>query len=73
MKKRTMFLAAVLAVAATVLAAGLAVVPSTVQNVQANPCSGIGIGSGDDVNFKCKFTDDVEIFELPVCSICTLR
>jgi hypothetical protein len=32
--------------AATVLAAGLAIVSSTVQNVQANPCSNINIGMG---------------------------
>jgi hypothetical protein len=32
--------------AATVLAAGLAIVSSTVQNVQANHCSNINIGMG---------------------------
>jgi hypothetical protein len=58
--------------AATVLAAGLAIVSSTVQNAQANPCSNINIGVGDrivpsdsitaagEVNFNCKI-HDVEI------------
>jgi hypothetical protein len=36
--KKTVLLAAVLAVA-TVLAAGLAVLPSSVEDAQANPCS----------------------------------
>jgi hypothetical protein len=53
--------------AATVLTAGLAVVPSTVQNAHANPCSANNAfnNNNEDVNFKCKFTDDVEIAELP--------
>jgi hypothetical protein len=38
MKKITVLMAAVLAVA-TVLAAGLTVLPSSVQEAQANPCS----------------------------------
>jgi hypothetical protein len=38
MNKTTVFMAAALAVA-TVLAAGLIVVPSSVQKAQANPCS----------------------------------
>ena len=38
MKNKTILVAAVLAVA-IVLAAGLTVLPSTVQNAQANPCS----------------------------------
>jgi hypothetical protein len=38
MKNKTILMAAVLAVA-TVLAAGLTVLPSTVQEAQANPCS----------------------------------
>jgi hypothetical protein len=38
MKNKTVLTAAVLAVA-TVLAAGLTVLPSSVQEVQANPCS----------------------------------
>ncbi len=37
-KQTTVLMAAVLAVA-TVLAAGLTVLPSTVQEAQANPCS----------------------------------
>jgi hypothetical protein len=37
-KKTTVLMAAVLAVA-TVLAAGLAVLPSSVEDVQANPCT----------------------------------
>jgi hypothetical protein len=38
MKNKTVLIAAVLAVA-TVLAAGLAVLPGSVQEAQANPCS----------------------------------
>jgi hypothetical protein len=38
MKNKTVLMAAVLAVA-TVLAAGLAVLPNSVQEAQANPCS----------------------------------
>jgi hypothetical protein len=38
MKNKTVLMAAVLA-AATVLAAGLAVLPNSVQEAQANPCS----------------------------------
>jgi hypothetical protein len=38
MKNKTIFIAAMLAVA-TVLAAGLMVLPSSVQEAQANPCS----------------------------------
>jgi hypothetical protein len=38
MKNKTVLMAAVLAVA-TVLAAGLTVLPSSVQEAQANPCS----------------------------------
>jgi hypothetical protein len=38
MKNKTILMAAVLAVA-TVLAAGLTVLPSSVQEAQANPCS----------------------------------
>jgi hypothetical protein len=56
-----------LVVAATVLAAGLAVVSSTTQNSQANPSSDIGVAvdSSDsgDINIKCIFFDDVEIDE----------
>jgi hypothetical protein len=45
MKNKTVLMAAVLAVA-TVLAAGLTVLPSTVQEAQANPCSN-NINEGD--------------------------
>jgi hypothetical protein len=46
MKETTLLMAAVLAAAtATVLVAGIAVVPTTFQNAQANPCSGISITS----------------------------
>jgi hypothetical protein len=38
MKKSTIFMAAILA-AATILAAGIAVLPSPVQDAQANPCA----------------------------------
>jgi hypothetical protein len=57
MKNKTVLMAAVLA-AATVLAAGLTLLPSSVQEAQANPCSnsvdndlnqGNG-GGGDTVN-----------------------
>jgi hypothetical protein len=64
MKKITVLMAAVLAVA-TVLTAGLTVLPSSVQEAQANPCAnevtdgGTTTGSlnpqGDDER-KCKFT-----------------
>jgi hypothetical protein len=43
MKKTTVLMAAALAVA-TVLAAGLTVVPSSVQDAQANPCSENALG-----------------------------
>lgn len=42
--KKTVLLAAMLAVA-TVLAAGLAVLPSSVEDAQANPCSTEAEGS----------------------------
>jgi hypothetical protein len=48
MKKVTLLMVAILA-AATVLTAGLAVVPNTAQNAQANPCSAISIGADDDL------------------------
>jgi hypothetical protein len=46
MKNKTVLMAAVLAVA-TVLAAGLTVLPSTVQEAQANPCSN-SVAEGDE-------------------------
>ena len=71
MKKTTVLMAAVLAVA-TVLAAGLTVLPSTVQEAQANPCatdieeSEAGDASGqtglgnDEDNRECKFIGNFE-------------
>jgi hypothetical protein len=60
-KQTTVLLAAVLAVA-TVLAAGLTVLPSTVQEAQANPCSNQGNGgtvtTGDDQ--ECTFIGNFE-------------
>jgi hypothetical protein len=71
MNRTTVLMAAVLAVA-TVLAAGLTVLPSTVQEAQANPCAneasrgGTTTGSfnpqGDDER-KCKFTGYFEFDE----------
>jgi hypothetical protein len=60
--KKTIFIAAMLAVA-TVLAAGLTVLPSSVQDVQANPCSikangpgGLTVENGGEVgDFDCDF------------------
>jgi hypothetical protein len=46
-KKTTVLMAAVLAVA-SVLAAGLAALPGSVQEVQANPCSVNQDGDGGD-------------------------
>jgi hypothetical protein len=59
-KKVIILIAAVLVATATVLA-GIAVLPSTAQNAQANPCSAFTITNNDDVDFKCKFFDDVEV------------
>jgi hypothetical protein len=68
---KKVFIAAMLAVA-TVLAAGLAVLPGSVQKAQANPCdfeidnSGNVAGitpSGDE--HECKFIGPVTIFETP--------
>ena len=54
-KKTTVLMAAVLAVA-TVLAVGLAVLPGSVQEAQANPCSTSEQGGGDvDADFNCDF------------------
>jgi hypothetical protein len=52
MKKTTIFMAAILA-AATILAAGVAVLPSPVQYAQANPCAqdnDLNPSGGDQVN-----------------------
>ena len=48
---KTIFIAALLAVA-TVLAAGLTVLPGSVQEAQANPCSIIAQQNGDDNDFS---------------------
>jgi hypothetical protein len=60
MKKITVLMAAVLAVA-TVLAAGLTVLPSSVQEAQANPCQYVNPngevtqGGENDVHLDCDF------------------
>jgi hypothetical protein len=73
MKNKTILMAAVLAVA-TVLAAGLTVVPSSVQEPQASPCSnnangeangfetgvtGETITTGDDQQCTCTLKDEL--------------
>jgi hypothetical protein len=72
MKNKTVLMAAVLAVA-TVLAVGLTVLPGTVQEAQANPCSnnieeedstggaGPTVGPGDDQ--ECDLTGYFEFDE----------
>jgi hypothetical protein len=61
MKKTTVLMVAVLAVA-TILAAGLTVLPGSVQEAQANPCSNQGNGgtvsTGDDQ--ECTFIGNFE-------------
>jgi hypothetical protein len=60
MKNKTVLMAAVLAVA-TVLAAGLTVLPGSVQEAQANPCS--NQGNGGDVTTgdqECEFIGNFE-------------
>jgi hypothetical protein len=60
--KKTIFIAAVFA-AATLLAAGLAMFPASVQQVLANPCSvqangpgGVDVSNGGEVgDFDCDF------------------
>ena len=73
-KKTTVLMAAVLAVA-TVLAAGLTLLPSSVQEAQANPCSNsidndgnTGNGGGGDTvepqeEQNCDFTGYFEFDE----------
>jgi hypothetical protein len=64
MNKVTIVMAALLA-AGAILAAGLAIVPSTVQTAQANPCSIEAEEEDFEIdNFKCKFFDEVEIDEI---------
>jgi hypothetical protein len=53
-KKTTVLMAAVLAVA-TVLAAGLTVLPSSVQEAQANPCSVDADSNANDAHLNCDF------------------
>jgi hypothetical protein len=73
--KKTIFIAAMLA-AATVLAAGLTVLPSSVQEAQANPCAneitvedggsidnGLNNNPQDDDERECKFIGPVELDE----------
>jgi hypothetical protein len=70
MKNKTVLMAAVLAVA-TVLAAGLTVLPSSVQEAQANPCSNNledeGTGGSNTVETNeeqtCDFTGYFEFDE----------
>ena len=71
MNKTTVLMAAVLAVA-TVLAAGLTVLPSTVQEAQANPCANEVSRGGDaqqafnpqgDDDRECDFTGYFEFDE----------
>jgi hypothetical protein len=60
--KKTIFIAAVFA-AATLLAAGLVMLPGSVQEAQANPCSvqangpgGVDVsGDENDAEFDCDF------------------
>ena len=69
-KKTTVLMAAVLAVA-TVLAAGLAILPDTVQNVEANPCAVDQTGGGGDedstteIDTTCEVFGNVEVEEGP--------
>jgi hypothetical protein len=60
-KQTTVLLAAVLAVA-TVLAAGLTVLPGSVQEAQANPCSNQGNGGTVTTNDdqECTFIGNFE-------------
>jgi hypothetical protein len=70
--KKTIFIASLLA-AATLLAAGLAMFPASVQQVFANPCSvqangpgGVEVFNGGDVgDFDCDFegVGELEIAE----------
>jgi hypothetical protein len=71
MNKTTVLMAAVLAVA-TVLAAGLTVLPSSVQEAQANPCANEVSRGGnadnafnpqDDDERECDFTGYFEFDE----------
>jgi hypothetical protein len=59
MKNKTVLMAAVLAVA-TVLAAGLTVLPNSVQEAQANPCSIQANGPGGIAGGQQSENDDSE-------------
>ena len=66
---RTIIFLVVLATA-TLLGAGLAVIPNTIQNAHANPCSNIGFSnnngaedSGDKIKVNCDL-DHVALDEL---------
>jgi hypothetical protein len=64
-KKTTVLMAAVLA-AATVLTAGLAVLPNSVQDAQANPCGNIvntPSQSPGDPQIVCKIIGPVDVDE----------
>jgi hypothetical protein len=70
MKKITVLMAAVLAIT-TLLTAGLTVLPSSVQDAQANPCANNNVNqpsvSGDqkevDSDIECEFYGPVDIEE----------
>jgi hypothetical protein len=65
MKKITVLMAAVLA-AATVLTAGLAVLPNSVQDAQANPCANIvntPSQSEGNQEIVCKIIGPIDIDE----------
>jgi hypothetical protein len=61
MKNKSVLMATILAVA-TVLAAGLTVLPSSVQEAQANPCATEETFVAA-INSHCVFSGDVEIEE----------
>jgi len=52
MNNKTVLMAAVLA-AAAILAAGLTLLPGSVQEAQANPCSIGGISNAPDADIDC--------------------
>jgi hypothetical protein len=62
--KKTIDLMAAFLAAATVIAAGLVLLPGQVQEAQANPCSGISTSvlTGDS-DTECLFAGDIEITE----------
>jgi hypothetical protein len=69
MKKTTLLMAVI--AAATVIAAGLVVLPGSIQEAQANPCSQIRPGSviisgpTGDRDTECLFSGDIKITEPP--------